>query len=620
MPDPAMDPERPVPPPVRPASHEKMDLQIERDAGLARRLATIEAEIAVLGGCARALELGISLSDSLSEILRRGLGAAGFSSGAVYLWSEGKVLTLAGEFGFEDAAASGGARDLEIFPLLAEAARGGRIVQVDSDEVAEHTSLLPLARFGLTSLLLSPLNHAGENVGLVLMGTGVSAPAEDWHPFARAMSAQLAQAVVLSRDHTRLLESEERYRRLAEAAGKSEEALRVSMNSEVSLQEQLRQSQKMEAIGQLAGGVAHDFNNLLTVILGHSDLLLRRLKEGDPAHRGTLEIRKAAVQAAALTQQLLAFSRRQVLQPRILDLNAVLSDMESMLRRLIAEDVDLVTILSPRLGRVMADPGQVQQVILNLAVNARDAMPRGGRLTLETSDAALDEEYARAHPGASPGEYVMLAVSDTGTGMDEATRARIFEPFFTTKEQGRGTGLGLATVYGVVKQTGGTIWVYSEPGKGSTFKIYLPRLLAEGDPGPAAPEASRVDPRGSETVLLVEDSGPVRQFAREALVELGYRVIEAPDGAAALVRAESSGPIHLLLTDVVMPGMSGRELADRLVALRPGVRVLYTSGYTDRTIVSQGVLDPGMAFIQKPYTPDLLGRKIREVLDAPAGR
>ncbi len=383
------------------------------------------------------------------------------------------------------------------------------------------------------------------------------------------------------------------------------------------LEEQFRQAQKMEAVGRLAGGVAHDFNNLLTVITSYSDILLEDLASQDPRREDVEEIRKAAVSAAGLTRQLLAFSRQQVLQPRVLDVNAVLANAEKLLKRLLGEDIELVTTLTAQLGAVKADPGQLEQVIMNLAVNARDAMPDGGKLTIETANAEMDEAYVRTHPVAKPGHYVMLAVSDTGIGMDEQTKSRIFEPFFTTKEAGKGTGLGLATVYGIVKQSGGFIWVYSEPSHGTTFKIYLPRVeeTVEGLTSPAAPGESL---RGAETVLLAEDAAAVRTVARQVLERLGYTVLEAPNGEAALhVARKHHGPIDLLLTDVVMPELSGRQLADQLKALRPGLKVLYASGYTDDAVVRHGVLEPGIAYLQKPFTPEGLARKVREVLNSP---
>jgi two-component system cell cycle sensor histidine kinase/response regulator CckA len=382
------------------------------------------------------------------------------------------------------------------------------------------------------------------------------------------------------------------------------------------LEQQLRQAQKMEAVGQLAGGIAHDFNNILTAITGHAELLLQDLGSADPRREDVAEIRRSAERAAGLTRQLLAFSRQQVLQPKVVDLNALVMDMDKLLRRLIGEDVELATVLEPSLGRVKADPGQLEQVIVNLAVNARDAMPTGGKLTLETRNIDLDANYTLEHSPVKPGPYVQLTVSDSGIGMDEETQARIFEPFFTTKPRGQGTGLGLATVYGTVKQSGGFIWVYSEPGHGATFKIYLPRVDAPVEAG--VPPTLVAEPLGgSETVLLAEDEPAVRAIARQALERQGYKVIAAPNGAEALALAAQHGAtIDLLLTDVVMPGMSGRDLAERLLAQRPGIRVLYISGYTDNAIVRHGMLEPGLAYLQKPFRPDALVRKVREVLDA----
>ncbi len=383
------------------------------------------------------------------------------------------------------------------------------------------------------------------------------------------------------------------------------------------LEEQFRQAQKMEAVGQLAAGVAHDFNNLLTVITSYSDLLLGDLESTDPRREDLEEIRKATMGAAGLTRQLLAFSRQQVLEPKVLDLNAIVSGAGNMLQRLIGEDIRLVTVLAPDLGAVKADPGQLEQVILNLAVNARDAMPEGGKITVETANAELDAAYAAEHIPVGPGAYVLFSVSDTGVGMEEETKRRIFEPFFTTKEKGKGTGLGLATVYGIVKQSGGFVWVYSEPGHGTTFKIYLPRVNEKAE---VVPRGTALPPsvRGTETVLLAEDAGPLRTVVRQILKRNGYTVLEAPDGKSALDKAaEHAGPIHLLLTDVIMPEMSGRQLAERLRARRPELKVLFVSGYTDNAIVRHGILEPGIAFLQKPFSPESLARKVREVLDAP---
>jgi two-component system, cell cycle sensor histidine kinase and response regulator CckA len=382
-------------------------------------------------------------------------------------------------------------------------------------------------------------------------------------------------------------------------------------------QEQLRRSQRLEALGRLAGGVAHDFNNLLTVITGFSELVLQRLGSTDPPRSYLEEINKAGERAGALTRQLLAFSRRQVLEPEVFDLNGVVADTEQMLRRVIGEDVELRTHLAPDLWPVKADRGQLDQVILNLAVNARDAMPRGGCFTVETANAELDETYAQQHLPLRPGSYVRLSASDTGTGMTPEVQAQIFEPFFTTKGPGKGTGLGLATVYGIVKQSGGFIWVYSEPERGTTFKIYLPREV-EGTPA-APPAAARPlqAPGGTETILVVEDEAQVRSLVRGVLDASGYTVLEARRGEDALRLGEQhAGPIHLLLTDVVIPGIHGRELARRLAARHPSLKVLFMSGYTDQVVVEQGMIEARAPFLQKPFSPESLRRKLREVLDS----
>jgi PAS domain S-box-containing protein len=382
------------------------------------------------------------------------------------------------------------------------------------------------------------------------------------------------------------------------------------------LESQLRQAQKMEAVGQLAGGVAHDFNNLLTVIGGRCYLVLGKLPLDDPLRREVELVRGAAERAARLTHQLLAFSRKQVLEPRVLDLNETVSGIEPLLRRLIGEHIEISVIQAPRLGRVKADAGQLEQVILNLAVNARDAMERGGRLVLETADVTLDEAAARRAHDAEPGAYVMLSVTDSGHGMDAATRAQIFEPFFTTKEVGKGTGLGLATVYGIVKQSGGFIDVESEPGQGARFKVYLPRV-EEAVATAEAPKPSGSRLRGSETVLLVEDDPSLRTLAREILTVQGYTVIEAASPVEAIRMHEGhKESIHLLLTDVVMPEMNGPQLAARLKAARPGMEVLFMSGYTGAALAQQGGAEFGGAFLPKPFTPDGLSRRVREVLDA----
>jgi two-component system, cell cycle sensor histidine kinase and response regulator CckA len=381
------------------------------------------------------------------------------------------------------------------------------------------------------------------------------------------------------------------------------------------LEEQLRRAQKMEAIGQLAGGVAHDFNNLLMVIQGHSDVMLARLDAADPLRKSAEGVQKATERAASLTRQLLAFSRMQVLRPKVLDLNAVLAEMGKMLPSVIREDIELRIVPGESLGSVKVDQGQIEQVILNLVVNARDAMPQGGKLTIEAKSVELDDEYAGGHTGVQPGKYAMLAVSDTGVGMDSETQAHIFEPFFTTKEIGKGTGLGLATVYGIVKQSSGWIWVYSEVGKGTTFKIYLPQV-GERIQAPESSKARSLAPGGNETILVVEDQESIRELICEFLKSRGYTTLEATDGSEALQLAERyEAPIDLLVTDVVMPKMGGRELADRLSAARPLIKVLHMSGYAEHSAAEPGALEQSAVWLQKPFSLESLLHKVREVLD-----
>jgi PAS domain S-box-containing protein len=408
---------------------------------------------------------------------------------------------------------------------------------------------------------------------------------------------------------------------LRDAAGEVQGAICMALDvtDRKQLEEQFRQAQKMEAVGRLAGGIAHDFNNLLMVIQGYADLLADRLPAGESLHRNAEQIQTAAQRAAALTQQLLAFSRKQILAPKILNVHSVVADMEKMLQRLIGEDIELQTSSKPDLWLVKADRSQIEQVVMNLAVNARDAMPKGGRLMIETTNVEFDASVSHSPAVVAPGEYVMLAVTDNGCGMDTTTQAHIFEPFFTTKEKGKGTGLGLATVYGVVKQSGGYVWVYSEPGHGTTFKIYLPRI-EDGTATATRDRSASAVPllRGSEVVLLVEDEAGVRELAREYLEMSGYTVIVAPDGHTAIeLAAMHAGTIHLLMTDMVMPGIGGRELAERVLAVRPDIKILYMSGYTDQAVVHQGILGTDAPLLQKPFTLATLTMKLREIL-APA--
>jgi two-component system, cell cycle sensor histidine kinase and response regulator CckA len=383
------------------------------------------------------------------------------------------------------------------------------------------------------------------------------------------------------------------------------------------LERQLRMAQKMEAVGRLSGGIAHDFNNLLGVIIGYSQVLKRSLGSEHASFEYAQEIEKAGQRAVSLTRQLLAFSRQQVLEPVVLNLNTLVSDMEKMLPRLIGEDIALKLDLDASLSQVKADPSQIEQVLLNLAVNARDAMPDGGKLLVQTANVTLDAAYANNHPGSRPGSYVMLRVTDTGTGIDPEIQSQIFEPFFTTKERDKGTGLGLATVYGIVKQSGGYIAVDSEKGKGASFSVYLPRLEQPATQAIAPLAASPVNTRGTETILLVEDADPLRKLAEMFLKESGYRILSAADGQQALeIARQHFGPIHLLLTDVVMPGMNGRVLGERLAPSQPGMKVLYMSGYTDSFIAGHGVLEAGTQLLHKPFTQETLTRKVRDVLDA----
>lgn len=392
-------------------------------------------------------------------------------------------------------------------------------------------------------------------------------------------------------------------------------AIKQDITERKQLDQQFRQAQKMEAVGRLAGGIAHDFNNLLSVIIGYSEIVEERLKPDDPLRAKIEVIKKAGQRGASLTRQLLVSSRRQALIPKVLDLNAVVADTEKMLQRLIGEDVELITVLASELGHVRADRGQIEQVIMNLAVNARDAMPEGGKLIIETKNANLDEEYALRHPPTVPGNYVMLVMIDTGIAMDEQTRSQIFEPFFTTKESGKGTGLGLSTVYAIVKQSGGYVWVYSELGEGTTFEIYLPQVQGEVEE-----ERPSIGPnklvKGTETILLVEDEEPLRKMTRDLLVENGYAVLEASDGLEALEIAQHhKGPIGLLLTDVVMPRMGGPALAKPLVVLHPEVKVLYMSGYAGYSDAARALVNSESELLPKPFTRDILLRKIREMLE-----
>ncbi|MBS1854607.1 MAG: response regulator [Acidobacteria bacterium] len=470
-------------------------------------------------------------------------------------------------------------------PMWLFDAREGRIVEANRAA----SELYGYAREEFRGMALANLEAGGE--------IGVTAAAHTH----RTRSGRLIEVAMTSRP-------------FAYGTRRAELVVLSDVTGQRMLEEQLRQARKMEAVGMLAGGVAHDFNNLLTIITGYSQLILNNLPPGDPNHGSAEQILKAAERAAALTGQLLTFSRRQVVQPKVLDLNRLIDSLSSMLRRLIGEHIDLRLNLRSDLGQVRADAGQIEQVLMNLVVNARDAMPRGGTLKIDTGNVRLGENYQGRHLEAKPGLYTMIEVSDTGSGMDEATQARLFEPFFTTKSSGHGTGLGLSTVFSIVKQSAGSVEVYSVPGKGTSVKVYLPRIdqpLAV-EPPALAQRAGR----GTGTILLVEDEEMVRDLMRESLAGAGYRVIDAAGPAAALALAESfRGDIHLLITDVVMPGMSGRDLADGVTRKRVDIKVLYMSGHADTELTESGILRPKVAFLQKPFTPAVLIEKVREILD-----
>ena len=510
---------------------------------------------------------------------------------------DGDELVVAGTF--EGGTEMPVRRRLKIGESLAgQVAATGRPLLLR--DPASHPSMLPehaqaMRRLGYHGMLTVPARVGDRVVGVLSFLTRRE---EGFSTEDLAIATAFASHAAVALENSRLLhESRRAYDELAQTQG------------------QLEQAQKMDAIGRLAGGVAHDFNNLLTVILGRTDILLTQIKTEDPLRRGIALIQRTAGRAAELTKQLLAFSRKQVLEAVVLDLGVVTTDMKEMLARLIGEDIVLVTNLAATLGHVKADRGQIEQVVMNLAINARDAMPQGGQLVVETANADLDDEYVRRNVGSRPGPHVMLAVSDSGVGIPRELQRHIFEPFFTTKEQGKGTGLGLATVYGIVKQSGGYIEVDSEPGRGTTFRIYLPRVdsaspAAERSPRAAAPTG------GTETILLVEDEDGVRELARDILRSSGYTVLEGRNGAEGLLLGERhQGALDLLLTDVVMPRMSGRELAERMVSLRPELSVLYMSGYTDDAVIRHGVLGSDTAFLQKPFTPAALVQRVRETLD-----
>jgi PAS domain S-box-containing protein len=552
---------------------------LDRVASLAQTLGTAREQTTIF----RALREFVNTSTECCGFFISLYDAEHHMQNAVYAWSEGEEEDLSGlpPMSMNESPHS-------------RAVSTGQIIITDDlkmvkgNQLLEHIELERDSCFPQSSLVV-PMVVMGRVIGAVEAQSSELAAFRQEHATAMRLAANLAAVAI---ENVRLFEREQ-----------EREA-------------QLRQSHKMEAVGQLAGGVAHDFNNIVAVIMLQSELLLTQPDQSDNSRRRIEEIRKASHRAAALTQQLLAFSRKQVLQPKVLDLNAIVSDMDRMLRRLIGEHLEFLTVAEAGLGQVKADRNQIEQVVMNLVINARDAMPKGGKLSIRTANVELDENYAAHHIGVEPGRYVMLAVSDTGIGMSVQTQARIFEPFFTTKEQGKGTGLGLSTVYGIVKQSGGNIWVYSERDFGTTFKVYLPRLDQVVERGRSG-ELRAVLPQGTETILLVEDEEMIRKAAREILEANGYRVLDASGGEEALMISRMhQAPIQLLMTDVVMPQMNGRELAERLSSLQPELKVLYMSGYTDDAIVHHGVLEQGIAFLEKPFTAQALTHRVRELLDA----
>jgi signal transduction histidine kinase len=514
-------------------------------------------------------------------------------------------LAIAATAALREVRGSGKAQTTPVFALDAEA-----LEIYPSPQATRLVRLVYVPVFGAAGELLFIVQRAHDVTQLLALARD----SED-HGATRARALSELRHELEARAQEQMTEheraNEELLREIAEHM-KTEKTLRRT-------QEQLHHAQRLEAVGRLAGGIAHDFNNLLSIVLGYSTSLIAELALDAPMRSDIEEIRRAGERAAELTHQLLAFGRRQVLEPKVLDLNEVVLNTGRMIRRILGENIELVVVPAPGLWRVKVDPGQVEQVIVNLVINARDAMPEGGTLTIESSNVEFDGDYAQTNFGATPGRHVVLTISDTGFGMTRETQARIFEPFFTTKEKGKGTGLGLSSVFGIVKQSGGHIWLYSEPSKGTTFKLCFPCTAEATEPNVLARlTETGPAPRGTETILLVEDDAQLRTVARTILERHGYQVLDAPNGTEALVLSASfSGYIALLVTDVVMPCLNGRELARSLLEARPNTKVMYMSGYTDDAIVHNGILDPGVAFLQKPITSAALARKVRQVLDSP---